>query len=59
LRPTRAASVARRGFPTCGFGRCSDPGAADAGNDSFGSLRESERLAVPVRGFPIDGFRIA
>jgi hypothetical protein len=66
FRPTLAARVVWRGFPTCGFGRATerepgapDPGAAEGGSDSFGSLRESERLDVPARGLPIEGFRIA
>jgi hypothetical protein len=38
-----------------GFGLAGVAAAADAGNDSFGSLRESENAAEAGRGLPMRG----
>lgn len=47
------------GRPTFGFGRAGLAGAAAPGSESFGSLRERDRLDCAVRGLPMTGFRIA
>jgi hypothetical protein len=48
------------GRPTCGFGRAGAVLAADRGNCSLGSLRESDDdAALAARGLPTFGERIA